>query len=296
MPARDFALLCLICLVWGLNLVVSRFVVVDVPPLFYAAMRFALLAAVLLPWLLPVPRQWRLVTIVGLCIGGLHFTLLFLALEAGTASSVAIAGQLGLPFTTSLSMLFLGEQVRWRRGLGMALAFFGVAIISVDPAELDLSVGVALGALAALVGSIGGVVMKRMEPIGSYQLQAWVAVVSLPLLAPATLFTEAGQLEAVARMGWPFWAALAFSVFAVSIFGHGMFYWLVKRHEVTLLSPLTLMTPIWAVIFAVLLLGEPLTAQLLVGGAIALTGVGIVAARPNFALREAGALWRRWMQ
>lgn len=296
MPVRDFALLCLICLVWGLNLVVSRFVVADVPPLFYAATRFALLAVVLLPWLLPVPRQWGLVTLVGLCIGGLHFTLLFLALEAGTASSVAIAGQLGLPFTTLLSLMFLGETMRWRRALGTALAFLGVAIISVDPAELDLSLGVLLGALAALVGSIGGVVMKRMEPIGSYQLQAWVAAVSVPMLIPATLLLEQGQMAAATQMGWPFLAALAFSVFVVSIFGHGMYYWLVKRHDVSLLAPLTLMTPIWAVVFGVVLLSEPLTAQLLVGGAVALIGVAVIAARPDFALREAAGLWRKWLQ
>ena len=43
MSFRDFILLAAVCFVWGLNLVVTRWVVADagVPPLFFAAMRFA---------------------------------------------------------------------------------------------------------------------------------------------------------------------------------------------------------------------------------------------------------------
>jgi O-acetylserine/cysteine efflux transporter len=294
MSLRDFLLLSLICLVWGLNLVATRWVVVDVPPFAYAFIRFAAIAVILAPFLFPAPRQLGLVAIVGLCVGGLNFAFLFLALKNGTASSVAIAGQLGLPFTTILSMAFLSETVGWRRGLGMGLAFAGVVLIAYDPETFGLSLGVVFAVLAALVGSIGGIVMKRMDPIGPFQLQAWVAMVSWPLLLPLSLFTEVGQFEAMKAGGWGFLAALAFSVFAVSIFGHSMFYEIVKKYEVTLVAPLTLMTPIWAVVFAVILLHEPLTPQLAAGAALALTGVGMIAARPNAALRKLVGLFREW--
>ena len=294
MSLRDFLLLSLICLVWGLNLVATRWVVGDVPPFAYAFIRFAAIAVILAPFLFPAPRQLGLVAIVGLCVGGLNFAFLFLALKNGTASSVAIAGQLGLPFTTILSMAFLSETVGWRRGLGMGLAFAGVVLIAYDPETFGLSLGVVFAVLAALVGSIGGIVMKRMDPIGPFKLQAWVAMVSWPLLAPLSFFTEVGQFEAMQAGGWGFLAALAFSVFAVSIFGHGMFYEIVKKYEVTLVSPLTLMTPVWAVVFGVLLLREPLTPQLAAGAALALTGVGMIAARPNAALRKLIGLFREW--
>lgn len=294
MSLRDFLLLSLICLVWGLNLVATRWVVADVPPFAYAFLRFAAIAVVLAPFLFPAPRKLGLVALVGLCVGGLNFAFLFLALKHGTASSVAIAGQLGLPFSTILSMAFLGETVGWRRGLGMGLAFAGVVLIAYDPATFGLSLGVAFAVLAALVGSVGGIIMKRMEPIGPFQLQAWVAMVSWPLLLPLTLTMETGQIEAMQAGGWGFLAALAFSVFAVSIFGHGMFYEIVKKYEVTLVSPLTLMTPVWAVVFGVLLLNETLTPQLAGGAALALTGVGMIAARPNVALRKLMAMFREW--
>jgi O-acetylserine/cysteine efflux transporter len=49
----------------------------------------------------------------------------------------------------------------------------------------------------------------------------------------------------------------------------------------TLLSPLTLMTPIWGVAFGVLILGETITVKFLIGGVVSLLGVLIIALRPN---------------
>lgn len=294
MTTRDFGLLSLICLCWGLNLVLTRWVVQDVPPLFYAFLRFALIALVLSPWLLPAPRQLKTVAVVGLCIGALNFFFLFLALKLGTASSVALAGQMGLPFTTILSMLFLGERIGWRRGLGMALAFVGVIIIAYRPEGIGFSTGVMLAIAAAFVGSLGGVLMKRMEQIHVLNLQAWVAMVSWPVLLVASGAGETGQLQAIGSVGAGFWWVVAFSVFGVSIFGHGMFYDILKRYEVTHVAPLTLMTPVWAVIIGSLALNEPLTPQLLTGGALALTGVFMIAIRPNIRLPDAAAIWRRW--
>jgi O-acetylserine/cysteine efflux transporter len=291
---RDFLILCLICFVWGVNIVITRVIVVDVPPLFYAALRFVLIAVVLLPLIWPPPRQLGLVLTAAMGVGALNFVFLFAALATGTASSVAVALQLGLPFTTILSMAFLGERIGWRRGLGMGCAFAGVLILAYDPDGFGLSLGVVFAALAALAGSIGGVVMKRMDEVPTFKLQAWVAMASWPVIVPLTLLFEERQWEAAFAMGWPFWGALAFSVLCVSIFGHGLFYRLLRRYEATLISPLTLMTPVWAMALGVMVLGEPFTAQLAAGAGMALFGVGLIAVRPNARLPDVGAILKRW--
>jgi O-acetylserine/cysteine efflux transporter len=293
---RDFFLLSLICFVWGVNIVVTRYVVIDVPPLFYATLRFALIALVLFPLCWPAPRQWGHALAAAMGVGALNFIFLFAALATGTASTVAVALQLGLPFTTILSMLVLQEKIGWRRGSGMAFAFIGVVVLAYDPQGFGLSVGVLFAALAALAGSIGGIVMKRMEEVATFRLQAWVAMASWPVIAPLTLLYEDNQLQAAIAMGWPFWAALLFSAFVVSIFGHAMFYRLLRRYEATLIAPLTLLTPVWAVVLGVLVLDEPLTGQLLAGAGLALFGVGIIAVRPNARLPDIGAFLKRWQQ
>lgn len=285
MTFRDFFLLFLACLFWGLNLVITRWVVTEAaPPLFYAALRFGLIALVLCWLLRPIPKQFPMLIMIALCIGGGNFALLFIGLQNAPASAASVAGQLGLPFTTLLSMAFLGERVRWRRGLGMCLAFAGVVMIAFDPNEFGFSFGLLLVIGAAFIGSVGGVLLKKFEPIPALSMQAWVGLISFGPLAALSAIFEPGALTTVAWGDWRFWAATVFSVALVSIFGHGVYYVLLKRYEVTLLAPLTLMTPIWGVVFGIVLLNEPATAKLAFGGALALLGVLIIAVRPNASL------------
>ena len=290
MNIRDFSLLSLICLIWGMNLIVSRwvFIATDLDPLFYAGLRFGLIALVLTPiffqrW----PEKLHRIFLISLCIGSAHFGLLFYGLANASASSAAVVGQLGVPFSTILSMVFLGEKVRWRRGLGILLAFAGVVIISVNPDSISISIGLLYIMASAFVGSVGAILMKQVSGLTGMRMQSWVGVFSFLPLFILSAFIEGGdggflgQVKAFADGGWLLWLATAFAVIGVSIFGHGSFYMLIQKYDVSLLSPLTLMVPVWGVILGVLLLGEPFTVQFLIGGAVSLAGILIIALRPN---------------
>jgi O-acetylserine/cysteine efflux transporter len=280
----DLALLVLCCAVWGVNLPLTRLLVGEIPPVAAAALRFAGIALVLLPLLRTIPKQLGTVLLVGLSIGGLHFALLFLGLASAPASAVAIVGQIGLPMVTVLSVIFLKEEVRARRMIGMTLAFVGVLVVLWKPGGFTLAAGLLFVVASAFVGSVGSILMKRMEPMPALQLQAWVGLISILPLVALSAVTETGQLEAIAAAPLWAWGALAFSIVVVSIFGHSVYYRLLKKYDVTLLAPLTLLTPIVAVATGVMALGEPVSWQLLAGGAITLVGVGLVAARQNKAL------------
>ena len=289
MGFRDFSLLFAVCFVWGLNIVVTRWVVFDasVPPIFFAAVRFLGVAALLIPFLRPVPKDIRMLFFISFFIGAGHFALLFVGLANAEASAAAVVGQLGVPFSTLMSMAFLGEVIGWRRGLGIMLAFAGVLLIAVDPASFTVSFGLLYIVAAAFIGSVGGILMKRMSPIPALQMQAWIGLFSVaPLFAVSALF-ETGQWSAYTGGGWWVWAATLFAVVGVSIFGHGGFYQLIKKYDISLLSPLTLMTPIWGVVLSIVMLGEPITAQLVLGSVISLSGVFVIAVRPNKVLPEA---------
>lgn len=289
MVFRDFILLFVICLIWGLNIVVTRWVVADmgVPPLFFAAVRFLGVAVCLLPFLRPVPPNLKMLFLIAMFIGAVHFALLFMGLAGAEASAAAVTGQLGVPFSTLMSMAFLGETIGWRRGLGIMLAFAGVVLIAVDPGSFTISTGLLYIVASAVIGSIGGILMKRMAPISALSMQAWVGLFSfVPLFAVSAIF-EKGQTSAYLAGGWPVWTATAFAVIGVSIIGHGGFYRLIKKYDISLLSPLTLMTPIWGVIFGIVLLNEPITSKLILGAAISLGGVFVIAIRPNTKMPEA---------
>ena len=289
MTFKDFILLFAICFVWGLNIVVTRWVVFDmgVPPVFFAGIRFAGIAMVLFYFLRPIPGELKTLFAISMCIGAVHFALLFVGLANAEASSVAVVGQLGVPFSTLMSMAFLGEVVGWRRGLGIMLAFAGSLLIAVDPNSFTLSFGLLYIVASAFIGSIGGILMKRMSPISALQMQAWIGVFSFAPLFALSGFMETGGWHAWVSGGWLVWAATAFAVLGVSVFGHGGFYFLIKKYDISLLSPLTLMTPIWGVVLSVVMLGEQLTLQLVTGAFISLGGVFVILIRPNRKMPEA---------
>lgn len=283
MALRDFFVLVLICIVWAFNNVVSKIVVAEwgVPPMFYAAVRFALVVACTLPWLLPAPRPtWRIM-LVGLLMGGGNFALLFMGLKTASPSAAAIVIQLGVPITTVLSMFMLGEQVRWRRGIGMTLTLAGAVVVMWHPTGMAMSTGLWLVAAAALTGSLGAVMMKQMEGIRPLQFQAWVGFSSLwPLLA-LSLLLEHDQIPLSLAAGWPFLGAVVFSAVIVSVLGHTLYYGLIQKYEATLISPLTLMTPLATIGLGVMITNDHFDIRMAIGAALALLGVLIIALRPN---------------
>ena len=226
MALRDFALLVVICLLWASNNIVSKYVVayLHAPPLFYAAVRFAIVAIAVFPWLRPVPKPfWRLI-LVALCMGAGSFAFVFLALKTASPSSVAIVSQLMVPMTTVLSFLILRERLSRRRLTGIALTLLGALAVMWDPHGFKISEGLLFVVASAFLGSLGAVLMKGMEGVKPLQFQAWVGLASSIPLALASAGLETGQVDRALAAGWPFLAALAYTAIAVSLLGHSLFF------------------------------------------------------------------------
>jgi O-acetylserine/cysteine efflux transporter len=209
----------------------------------------------------------------------LHFALMFIGVSLTAASVVAVVVQLTVPFATILSIVMLGEVIHWRRWSGIAMTFAGVMIISFDPHVFDSLSGVAFAATGALAAAIATVLMRRLTGVGVFQLQSWTAIVAAPTLLLASLIFEGGQLEAIGNADAAGWGALLFTAIGASLIGHNIFFWLLQRYEVSLIAPLSLLSPILGVVFGIWLLDEPLTARLVIGATIAFAGVAALAIR-----------------
>lgn len=281
MRLRDFLILALICLVWGYSNVLSKIVIGHwgVPPLFFAAIRFAVVAAVTLPWLLPMPKPPARIIAIAILMGAGNFALLFLGLQTASPSAVAVVIQIGVPFTTLLSILMLGERIHWRRGVGIALTLAGVVLVVWKPEGMELSAGLWFIVAAAFAGSLGAVLMKRTDSVAPLRFQAWVGLISFAPLAVASALFETNQWESATAAGWGFVAALLFAALVVSVIGHSAYYWLIGKYEANLLAPLTLMTPLATIGFGVWLTDDHIDARMIIGAALAFIGVLIVALR-----------------
>lgn len=282
LPLRAVFILLSCNIVWALNVVVSKLAVdeLGVPPLFYTALRSLLVVLVLLPLLRTVPRQLGAVLAIGFTITGGSFALQFLALQTASPSAVGIVNLSGAPMTVLFAVLFLGEEVGWRRALGMVLALGGVGLAIGSPAGMESGWGLMFAFAGAVLGALGSVFVKRIE-IDAIALQAWAGLASLAAMLPASLVFETGQMAAFAAAPLVVGACAVFAGLVVSVGAHTAYFRLLQAHDANLIVPLTLLTPLLTILFGTLLTGDTVGWPLLAGGALAIGGVGIIVVRPS---------------
>jgi O-acetylserine/cysteine efflux transporter len=277
MKKRHLGFLLLINLLWGINIVPTKWLLMDVPPLTAATLRFALVLVICLPWLRWLPGQMPRILMIGALSGGLMFGINNIAFSlADNVSALAIAGQLGVPFSLLLAIAFLGERIRWIRALGILLAFAGVMVLVFDPHAFEDRLSLSLGVVGAFVYAVGTILTRQLRDIPALTLQAWTGVASLPPLLVASLIVEPSSFANLDHVSLRGWGSLLFVVLAGSVIGHAGVSWLLQRYPIALISPVLLLAPMIGVAAATLMLGNPLTALMVVGGLITLTGVGII--------------------
>jgi O-acetylserine/cysteine efflux transporter len=124
-----------------------------------------------------------------------------------------------------------------------------------------------------------GTVMVRL--IGSdmdvWSMQGWIALACTPSMIAATLLFEPEAAQAAAHASWFVWAAIAFAGVVSSIGANAMIFGLVQRYEVSRTTPYLLATPVISFTLAWLWLGDHITARILLGAAVTMSGVALVA-------------------
>jgi O-acetylserine/cysteine efflux transporter len=277
MTVPDLLLALLANIAWAFNFIAGKAGVTHFPPLLFSVLRFAMLLLVTWPFLRWVPGQMKGVLQISLVLGVIHFGLVFAGLAAsGDVASVAIATQLYVPFSALLAVLFLKERPGWQRLLGIGTAFAGVLVIGFDPIVFDHLDALALIVAAAMAMAVATILMRRVQGVGVFNLQAWIALFATPCLFVLSLLFEHGQWATVkSATVWNF-SAPAYSAVGASLTGHGIVYYLLGRYPVSLTAPMMLLAPVLAIVFGVTLWGDTLTWKLVLGGVLTIAGVSVI--------------------
>jgi O-acetylserine/cysteine efflux transporter len=277
---QHLALALAINLFWGGNFVAVKVGVTHFEPFLFSALRFGLLAMLMLPWLRLQPGQMKRILVVALTMGVVHFALFFTGMRlAGDVSSVAIVVQLYVPFATLLAVLFLGERIAWRRSLAIAVAFAGVLVIGFDARAFQYADALMIISVGAFVFAVGQVQMRGLRNVSVFALQGWINLVAAPIMLALSLLLEEGQMAALGTAELPVVSALLYSTVLGSLAGHGGAYFLIARYPVSTVAPMFLLTPIIGVFAGVTLLGDVVTLQIAVGGALVIGGVAVITIR-----------------
>jgi O-acetylserine/cysteine efflux transporter len=277
---HHLALLVCVNLVWGLNLLVAKLGVRELPPILFASLRLMIMLLVCLPWLRWFPGQMLNLLLVALYTGAGGFGLLSLGLGLSKdVATVAIFTQLLVPFSALLSVFMLGEVIHWRRWTGIALAFVGAFVIGFDPRAFSYLPGLICIVLQCLSAALGMIYVKRLRGVSPLQLQVWISVFALPVLLLLSGLLEHGQVRAMQSASYTAWGAVLFAAIGSSLIGQTSFFYLLKRYPVSSVAPLTVLSTLFGMMAGVIVNHDVLTVRMLIGAALTLVGVLIIELR-----------------
>ena len=280
MPTRDRLLAAFVAVLWGVNFLAIHVGLQHFPPLFLAALRFAVIA---LPTVLLVPRphvRLRWLLGYGLGFGTLQFLFLFVAMDVGMPTGLAsLVLQASAPFTVVLGAVLLRERLTPRQGVGIGLAVLGLVAIAVARAQTAALLPVLLTLAGALGWALGNLCSRLAAPPNPLHLALWMSVVPPVPLLLASWVVEGpvagwdALRAAVTPAGVPGLLAVAYIAVLATVLGTGIWTTLMRRHPAGVVAPWSLLVPVVGMGSAALVLGERPSAVELVAAAVIVGGV-----------------------
>ena len=281
MSAVDLVLMIMAQALWGANFAVIKLGVADWPPLFFVSIRMALVALLLVP-IVGLPRREHLPTLLRMCfvLGVVHWGSLFTGLKTTDAATTSIVIQIQVPISALLATWLQNDKMGWRRWSGIVIAFIGIAVIVGTPQFAGGLKGALLIFVAAVAWAAANMDVKKLSAsIDGWRLNAWTGLIAAPMTFASSLALEQGQWQAITHIDWRVALAFAYQVIIVTTLCYGIWYGMMRRYPMSLVMPFTLTEPVFGAATAILALGEPLTARLVIGTAITLAGLTIIVLR-----------------
>ena len=268
----------MVVVVWGVNNAAGKLATAALPPLFVGGVRFLIALVLLVPFIKPPFPEWKRFLPVVLIMGPIHFGLVYTGFYlAHNLSLFSVSLQLWIPLAALFSWLILGETAPRAALGGMALAFAGVAFMTLDPRAAGDVGAVVVGLIASVFWALGTVLVRRLQPTPALKVQGCCSLVAAPVLLAAAFATEP-HLVQQARAASPLvWASLVYAGAVSSVMATVALFWLVQRRQAGRFAPYLLSTPLVSSAFGVAFFGDVITLRLLAGAAATLGGVAVVA-------------------
>ncbi len=278
-PVPFFPALVALAALWGGSFLFMRVAAPVLGPVWLIELRVLIAGLALLP-LICYRRQlgaiWRhrgLLLAVGCLSAALPFTLLAFASLELTAGMTSILNATVPIFAALIGFLVYAETLRRQQIVGIAVGFLGVVVLVGLPQGGDapplLSIAAGLAAAVSYVFA-ANLAKRRLSHLPAIVFvtgsQLGAAIALAPLLPFALPSQPAGP--------WVVASVLALALLSTSL-AFLIYFHLLREFGATRTLTVTYLIPVFAIAWGTLLLDEPLTLRVLVGGGLILAGVAL---------------------
>ncbi len=284
---KDAVLLLFCVIVWALSFPAIKFLLSYFNPISLSFVRFSMASLSLMPVFVlyrkPLMEQIKKMPLIFLIFSILVVPLPDLSQNFGmdmmdpesAASMASILQPMSPVFVLILATLFLKEKFTINKGIGIFLAFAGVVLLSTDglsrirAGNITGEALILLSALSyALSGIFGKMILDRSEGMkGPLSTIVWSYFIGSAFLLP--FYMAEGNFPEIDS------SALMVLIF-LSIFTlipYFLWYIVLRKNEVSRQSAYVFLIPLFGVLFSSLFLGEKLSPQMLLYGALIMVGV-----------------------
>ena len=281
MRPQDLARLVALAAMWGASYLFMRYAVASMGAVLLIELRVAFAGAALCTFVLASGgavgwrRFWRRYLFVGAVGLALPFTLIAQAVTVIDASTAAILNALSPLFASVVAALWIREPITPAKAAGIALCLAGTAVlvgwvpVAMTPRELfAASLSVAATALYGYTIVYTKVKLADAKPIAT---SAGTLLMAAAAMLPFTPVTR--DFSAIPPGAWL--AALGLAVFSTT-FAFILYYRLIADVGPVKAITVTLLVPIFGMIWGIAFLGEPLTPGRVAGCAIILAGCSLI--------------------
>ena len=280
--AGAFALMVLLCAVWGFQQVAMKIATAEISPIMQAALRSGLGAVLVFAW-----ARWRGVVLFGrdgslrpgLLAGmlfGLEFVFIFVGVERTTVSRIVVFLYTAPCFTVlGLHFFVPGERMAWRQWAGVMLAFAGLVLAFIDKASGGDVLGDFFGVLAALFWAATTVLIRAtsLARVTATKVLLYQLVVSAAVMFPLSwLVGERG----IAVLSAPTLWAMAYQIVIVAFASYLAWFWLLTRYLAGRLLVFSFLTPLFGVGFGMVLMSDRPSLHFILAAAMVVGGIVMV--------------------
>ena len=267
----------LVVCIWGLNFPLIKIGLQELPPILFSALRFSIVAIPAI-FFIPFPNgQLKNVLRVGLLLGVIKFSLLFIGLNGYISAGIsALVLQAQVIFTIVISYLIFKERLSKLQMGGIAIAIFGFSLFFKSASGNATFVGIVLVLLAGLAWACSNAIMKTIKDVNLLQLMVWsCAVAPLPLFMISYITETQHPLPIIMATTMPTWLALAFVSYLSTTVAFLIWGNLLRNYHAASVTQFALLIPIVGMFASYGILGEQLSNIELIGSAIVIMGLAI---------------------
>ncbi|MFC1896457.1 DMT family transporter [Thermodesulfobacteriota bacterium] len=283
LPALSASIL---CVTFGANAVAIKISLFGLGTFTTAGLRFSIAAFAIIVWAKITRRPFsitkaqirQLLVISGIFV--IQFSMLYVGMSKTHASRGTLLINLQPFFVLFLAHYFIpGDRITKKKLLGLFLGFTGMAFVFLEEKAVtaDIQIGDVLILITAILWACNTVYIKRIiSAFNPFQIVLYPMILSIPFFFLSGFLWDSPIIGDIDLMVL---GALLYQGLVTASFGFVIWNYLLQKYGAVSLHSFIFIVPISGVLLGGLILGEPVTANIMLALLLIVCGILVVNSR-----------------